>query len=287
MGEKVVLRILDRSVLKTKLEELGMTSEMAKTLNELITKPSGLLLLTGPTGCGKTTTVYSLIELFNKVEKNLITIEDPVEYRVDNITQVQVHNKAGITFPSALRSMLRQDPDVIIIGEIRDRETAEIAIRAALTGHLVISTLHTNDSLAAIHRLMDMGVEPYLIASSLLGILSQRLVRVLCPKCKKQGHPLESQMKLLKTDKVALESTVGCSGQGCKFCSQAAFKGRVGIFEFLVSNPEVKELITLRKSAREISTLLRANGFKSIRDEGIEKALAGFTTLEEVLRQTI
>lgn len=286
-GEKAVLRILDKSTLKTKLEDLGMNPTMSAQLGYLTSRPSGLLLLTGPTGSGKTTTVYSLIELFNKTEKNLVTVEDPVEYRMDKITQVQIHLKAGITFPSALRSMLRQDPDVIVIGEIRDRETAEIAIRASLTGHIVVSTLHTNDSVSAIHRLMDMGIEPYLIASALLGILSQRLVRVLCPKCRKTSNPLASQLKLLNDPELRPDSVVGEAGAGCSHCSTSGFKGRQGIFELFTNTPEIKELITLRAPSSEIFNILRANQFQTMREDGIKRALKGITTLDEILKQTV
>ena len=285
-GEKAVIRILDKSLLKPVLEDLGMSSEIANDLKSIITRPSGILLVTGPTGSGKTTTVYSLIELFNQTEKNLVTIEDPVEYRLERVNQVQVHLKAGITFPSALRSMLRQDPDVIVIGEIRDRETAEIAIRAALTGHMVISTLHTNDSVTSLSRLMDMGVEPYLIASSLLGIVSQRLVRTLCPTCKTTAPMSEMERKFIGIDSLAASALVG-SAKGCPKCFEQGYRGRKAIFEILKTNTAVKEAITKRKSDAEILEILKSCGFKSMKEDGIAKALAGVTSIEEVLKQTV
>jgi len=288
LGEKAVMRLLDKSALKTKLEDLGMQSPMSQRLQELAARPSGIILLTGPTGSGKTTTVYSLIELFNKSEKNLVSVEDPVEYRIEGVTQIQVHNKAGITFPSALRSILRQDPDVIIIGEIRDRETAEIAIRASLTGHMVISTLHTNDSVSSIHRLIDMGVEPYLIASSILGILSQRLVRKLCAQCKTKTKPTALQLRLLgRQSNLSSDSEVGTPGAGCLKCRQSGFKGREGIFELLEISPVLKELIARQAPQSEIKAALEAQSFTNLRHNGIEKALMAETTLDEVLKQSL
>ncbi len=285
-GEKAVLRILDKSMLKLSLDSLGLDAALAEELRSLTLKPHGIMLVTGPTGCGKTTTLYSLMGLINNEQKNIISIEDPIEYKIDGINQVQVHAKAGTTFATALRSILRQDPDVIIVGEIRDRETAEIAIRAALTGHLVISTLHTNSAVSTIVRLSDMGVEPFLISSALLGIISQRLVRVLCPHCKIKG-PVEEVSKKLLGQTVSIEECYLPDPNGCVHCKGLGFVGRHAIFELLNPGVELRRAIADKKSEDEILAIMKAVGFLSMRDRGIEKVKSGSTTIDEVLKQTI
>jgi type IV pilus assembly protein PilB len=285
LGEKAVARILDRNAVKKDLLELGMSSSLITKVKTSLSKPYGIFLVTGPTGSGKTTSIYSLMNLFNKTAKNIVTIEDPIEYKIENINQVQANTKAGMSFTAALRSILRQDPDIIVIGEIRDRDTAEIAIRAALTGHLVISTLHTNDSVSTISRLMDMGIEPFLLASSILGILSQRLIRVLCPKCRGEGTLSAIEAELLQGSLQAgakMSRPVGCAN-----CQGLGFKGRQGIYEYLEPTPEVKQLITERKSEREILKVLNANGFTNMRSDGIDKIQNQITSVDEVLKQTL
>lgn len=285
-GEKAVLRILDKSILKVGLDELGMGKKLAEEVHGLTSRPHGLLLVTGPTGCGKTTTVYSLMTALNKGDKNIVSIEDPIEYLVDGINQVQVLAKAGTTFASSLRSILRQDPDVLIVGEIRDQETAEIAIRAALTGHLVISTLHTNDALSTLARLTDMGIEPYLIASSLLGIVSQRLVRTLCPHCKERGPVPESDQALFAGVGLPRE-TMSAHPEGCAKCHASGYRGRQAIFELLNPNPALRRAITEKKSEHEMMALLKSSGFTTMRENGLEKVKEGLTTLSDVLKQTL
>lgn len=282
-GENVVLRILDQTSSLMKLEDLGFTEEMLNRYKKLVKSPNGIILVTGPTGSGKTTTLYSSLNMINSQEKNIITVEDPVEYRLSLIRQTQVNLKAGITFATGLRSILRQDPDVIMVGEIRDLQTAEIAVQAALTGHLVVSTLHTNDAPEAITRLKDIGVEPYLISSSVIGVLAQRLIRTICPHCK---VPYEADQSLLiKLGLDQKEPLTLYRGKGCKNCKQSGYWGRTGIFEFLIVDERIKQLITEKASAQIIREIARrTTGMLSLRDDGINKVLKGITTLEEVDR---
>jgi type IV pilus assembly protein PilB len=284
-GENIVLRILDRSSMTIGLENLGFPPRELEILYDLIEQPYGILLVTGPTGSGKTTTLYSSLQRINKEQINIMTVEDPVEYQFPRIRQVQVNPKAGLVFASALRSFLRQDPDVIMVGEIRDLETAEIAVQAALTGHLVLSTLHTNDAPTAFTRLIEMGVEPFLVSSSLLGVLAQRLVRKICPKCKEEYDPPAA---LIKT--MGLQDKAGkikfSRGRGCKLCGNTGYKGRIGIYELLKMSPEIQELVLNRSSADEIRNLAKKQGMKTLREAAIDKMLAGITTPEEVLRVT-
>jgi len=247
-GENIVLRILDKSAVLFGLEELGFSNDDLKNFQKVIQKPNGIILVTGPTGSGKTTTLYSALSMINSVERNIITIEDPVEYLIPLIRQTQINQKAGLTFANGLRSILRQDPDVIMVGEIRDIETAEIAIQASLTGHLVFSTLHTNDAASALTRLLDMGIESYLIASSIIGILAQRLVRVICPNCKEKVTPNADKIKELN---IAAEQEF-YHGKGCSKCKNIGFIGRIGIFELLLMNDELKAMVLAKKSAGEI-----------------------------------
>ena len=285
-GENVVLRVLDQSSPLIKLEDLGFTADMLALYKQLLRKPNGIVLVTGPTGSGKTTTLYASLNMINSADKNIITIEDPVEYRLNLIRQTQVNLKAGITFATGLRSILRQDPDVIMVGEIRDLETAEVAIQAALTGHLVLSTLHTNDASEAVTRLMDIGVEPYLISSSVIGVLAQRLVRTICPSCKVStpaDEEILKQMKGILPD--SNQAPLFYQGQGCDNCKQSGYLGRKGIFEFLILNERIKKLISEKASPQVIrETAKQTTGMLSLREDGLKKVLKGFTTSEEIDR---
>ena len=281
-GEKVVMRLLDSANAVLSLEQLGLDSGLRTHVERLIRSPHGILLVTGPTGSGKTTTLYAALHLINSAERNIITIEDPVEYRLPGVNQVQVNPKADVTFASALRSFLRQDPDVIMVGEVRDRETAEIAVQAALTGHLVFSTLHTNDAPSSLTRLMDMGIEPFLITSSVIGVVAQRLVRVICPKCKEPSRTPANAGRELGV----AEGTPLFHGKGCASCKQTGYKGRVGIFELLPMTDQVKELVVAKAPAHAVRDTARKAGMRTLREDGLAKALAGVTTVEEVLRAT-
>ncbi len=283
-GENVVMRLLDLASVLLGLEELGMAPEILAHYEKLIHKPYGIILVTGPTGSGKTTTLYSSLSVINSPEKNIITIEDPIEYRMEFVRQMQINSKAGLTFANGLRSILRQDPDIIMVGEVRDLDTAEIAIQAALTGHLVFSTLHTNDAPGAVTRLVDMGVEPFLVASSVTGILAQRLVRTICKDCK---ETYTSSDKVLQ--ELGLTDAKGIKfyrGKGCDECMNTGYKGRLGIFELVLPNDEIRALAVAKASSNEIRKAAIKNGMKTMQEDGIEKVKAGITTLEEVLRVT-
>lgn len=285
-GEKAVLRILDKSNMTIGLDNLGMREDLVKKVRDLLSHPHGIILVCGPTGSGKTTTVYSMLNHLNSSEKNIITVEDPVEYQFDIINQVQVNPKAGVSFTSILKNILRQDPDIIMVGEIRDKETAEIAVRSALTGHLVISTIHTNDATTAVNRLVDMGIDPFLISSSLLGVVAQRLVRKLCPHCKKEIHEAADEDSPLVSE--LLERTESIfKAQGCEECYNSGYIGREGIYEVLVPDKQVRQAINDGASSHDITDLVEQSGFTTMRDDGVEKALKGVTTAEEVLRGTI
>jgi type II secretory ATPase GspE/PulE/Tfp pilus assembly ATPase PilB-like protein len=254
----------------------------------MIVKPYGLILVTGPTGSGKTTTLYAVLNSINAKEQNIVTIEDPVEYQLNRISQVQVNPKVGVTFANGLRSILRQDPDVIMVGEIRDKEAATIAIQAALTGHLVFSTLHTNDAPGAVARLVDMGVEPFLVASSLLCVVGQRLVRRVCPDCKSSYQAPLASLGLFKprgTQGVAQEVTL-VRGKGCQECRGTGYRGRMGLFEMLIIDDAIRQLIVARTSSNQIHQAASRAGFMGLREEGFERVIKGGTTVEEVLRVT-
>jgi type IV pilus assembly protein PilB len=285
-GENVVLRILDQTSPLLTLEDMGFSEEMLAQYKQLIRKTTGILLVTGPTGSGKTTTLYASLNMINSADKNIITIEDPVEYRLSLIRQTQINPKAGITFGTGLRSILRQDPDVIMVGEIRDLDTSQVAIQAALTGHLVLSTLHTNDAPEAITRLLDIGVEPYLISSSVIGILAQRLVRAICPHCKTPSPVDEITLKELgEAIPKSKEPPTFYRGKGCKQCKQSGYLGRTGIYELLTVNEKIKRLIAEKASPQEIRQVAReTTGLKSLREDGLLKVLKGVTTRDEVDR---
>jgi type II secretion system protein E len=281
-GESVVLRILDKSSLILDIHQLGLAEEDRAQFNDIIHRPHGIFLVTGPTGSGKTTTLYTALSLIFSPTLKIITVEDPVEYHLPGVCQIQVNPKRGVTFASGLRSIMRQDPDVIMVGEIRDGETAEIAIRSALTGHLVFSTLHTNTAAGAVPRLMDMGIDPFLISSSLNGILAQRLVRRICSNCKEQYEPTAEEKVLSMWQHV--DQLKFFRGAGCEECGFSGYKGRVGIFEIILLNDELREMILKRPSA---SMIAQTSGGKSFREDGWRKVDAGITTMEEVLRVAV
>jgi type IV pilus assembly protein PilB len=289
-GEKIVLRILDSSTSMKSLEEVVDTySNEYKTFNTLINNPNGMILLTGPTGSGKTTTLYSLIQKLNIPERNIVTVEDPVEYRLPGITQVQVKPTIGKTFATELRCILRQDPDIILVGEIRDLETAEIAISAALTGHLVLSTLHTNDAAGAVSRLIDIGVPPFQVASCLLGTVAQRLVRTICPKCKQSQKPTTEELDLLTgakdlTDNKDTKQIILYHGVGCNACRHTGYKGRQAVYEILVASRNVKNLIIENASDHKVKVAAVEEGMKTLKKQGFDHVIGGVTTLDELSR---
>jgi general secretion pathway protein E len=286
-GERAVLRLLDRKQGLIGLWEVGLNSHDEARIEDLLLRTNGIVLVTGPTGSGKTTTLYAALNRIHTEEKNIITVEDPVEYQLKGIGQIQVNPKIGLTFASGLRSILRQDPDVIMVGEIRDVDTAEIAIQASLTGHLVLSTLHTNDAPSAIVRLIDMGIEPFLVASSLIGVLAQRLVRTVCPHCKEEYVPSETEKGYFPDlSPSAAVSFRLYRGKGCEKCKGAGYLGRNGIFEFLPVSDEIRQMISERIDAQSIRNTAIAKGMKTLRTDGFEKAAKGITTIEEVLRVT-
>ncbi len=285
-GERAVIRLLDKSARLYQLQELGMAPNIMETFRTLIRKDHGIILVTGPTGSGKSTTLYAALQEINAKELNILTLEDPIEYRLEGISQTQVSDKKGMTFASGLRHVLRQDPDIIMVGEVRDSETARMAIQSALTGHLVFSTLHTNDAAGAITRLLDLGAEPYLVASSLLGVLAQRLVRRICTGCKQPYSPKRADLRQWDLKNVKLPKGALYKGRGCKECMQTGYLERIGIFELLTVTEPIRELILQRGKASSIKALALSGGMSSLRAEGIAKATAGITTMDEVARVT-
>lgn len=284
-GEKVVMRILDRGSVRVTLEQLGFSKHNLAIFEAAIRQPNGIVLVTGPTGSGKSTTLYAALNAINSIETNIVTVEDPVEYQIPLINQVAVNPKRGLTFAGALRAFLRQDPDIIMVGEIRDPETGSIAAEAALTGHLVLSTLHTNDAPTSITRLMEMGVQPFLLAPTLLCILAQRLVRRVCPQCKAGYQPKDAELREAGLQDLAGQVTL-YRGKGCGYCGGNGYKGRTGIHEVLRVDEEIRELITDRASTSQIRRSAAAKGFRDLRFDGLRKVLAGITSLEEVIRAT-
>ncbi len=283
-GESVVMRILDRSSIMMSLEDLGFPSESKHGFQSLIKKPHGIILVTGPTGSGKTTTLYAALDKLNSTDKKIITIEDPIEYQLSGVNQIQVKPKIGLSFASGLRTIVRQDPDILMVGEIRDLETAEIAIQSALTGHMVFSTLHTNDAPGAITRLLDMGVEHYLVSSCLEGLLAQRLVRVICNSCKKTVKADENTRQLMDSENGG--DRVIYKGEGCHDCGSTGYQGRTGIYELLIVTDEIRQLILRKTSTNIIRQEAISQGMVALRDDGWDKVRKGVTTVEEVLRVT-
>ncbi len=285
-GESIVMRILDKSALVLGLPELGFLSDDQKKFESLIALPDGIILVTGPTGSGKTTTLYACLNYMNQPDRKLITVEDPCEYQMSGINQVQVNTDIGMTFPAALRSMLRQAPNIIMIGEIRDAETANIAINASLTGHLVLSTLHTNDAPAAVARLVDIGVQPFLVSSAVRAIMAQRLVRRLCPKCKEPTELAEYELIALGLEAGQLTNATPMKAVGCDACRGRGFKGRMGIFEVFIVDDEVRHMINNNASTIALRQRARELGMRTLREDGIRKVLSGSTTAEEVITAT-
>jgi len=286
-GERVVMRLLDKATTVLQLEELGLMGFKHDTVSRLIKQSHGILLVTGPTGSGKTTTLYACLSKINTTDKNIITIEDPVEYQLHGIGQIEVNPKIDLTFANGLRSILRQDPDVIMVGEIRDTETAEIAIQAALTGHLVFSTLHTNDSFGAMTRLLEMGIEPFLVSSSVIGVMAQRLVRRVCPNCRVPYTPTREEIEEIGITPQRLAGRqIYKQGTGCAQCKDKGYKGRTGIHELLVVDDEVRSLVMKSADAASIRRTATAHGMNTLREDGADKVLDGVTTVEEVLRVT-
>jgi type IV pilus assembly protein PilB len=286
-GESVVMRVLDRSVVKLDLEAVGMQPQLLAHFRDVIGKPNGIVLVTGPTGSGKTTTLYSALNDLNEIADKLITTEDPIEYDMDGIIQVPIDASIGNTFAHCLRAILRQDPDIILVGEIRDPETAEIAVQASLTGHMVFSTLHTNDAPSSVTRLRDMGVPPFLITATVEAILAQRLVRRICQKCRKEVKP---SMDLLAELQLTPDDILGkrfYRGEGCDTCNGTGYKGRVGLFELMIFNDEIREMIMRNASTDELRDRARSYGMVTLRDAGLEFAYQGMTTLDEVIRETV
>lgn len=283
-GEKVVIRILDPGRIEVSLETLGLSAKNLTHVRSLLQRKQGILLLTGPTGSGKTTTLYAMIQALRSETKNIVTVEDPIEYSLDGVNQVQVHPEIGLTFATCLRSILRQDPNVILIGEIRDLETAEIAIRAAMTGHLVLSTLHTNDAPATITRLLDIGIPRYLVASSLIGVIAQRLVRCICSRCKIAVPAPAEGLGSLPIPSDAIKDTPFYHGKGCPSCNYLGYYGRIGLFEMLEITPPLRELISGRASEQELRSAAQASQMRSLWEDGLEKLNEGVTTVDELLR---
>jgi len=286
-GESVVMRVLDRSVVKLDLDNVGLREDEMKMLKDLINLPHGIIIVTGPTGSGKTTTLYSALNFANDIRWKIITTEDPVEYDLDGIIQCQINDDIGVTYANLLRSILRQDPDTILVGEMRDLETAQIAVEAALTGHVVFSTLHTNDAPSSITRVLDLGVEPFLICASVESIVAQRLVRRICVKCKEEIQPTEEmlmELGLLPTD---VKNKKFCWGRGCPACNGTGYRGRQAIFEIMLLNERVKELIMAHSSTEQIRHVAREQGMRTLRESGLLAIFDGHTTIEEVVRETL
>ena len=286
-GESVVMRVLDRGVVSLNLDKIGMEAEMLRKFREVMRRPNGIVLVTGPTGSGKTTTLYSALSELNEIDDKLITTEDPVEYDIDGIVQVPIDAGIGNTFAACLRSILRQGPDLILVGEIRDVETAEIAVQASLTGHMVFSTLHTNDAPATVTRLRDMGVPPFLITATVEAILAQRLVRRICTGCKEEVIPGADVLADLEMTSDQLEGKKFYRGKGCEKCNRSGYKGRLGIYELLIMNDEMRDMIIRNASTEEIREAARRNGMVTLRESGMESIFMGQTTADEVIRETI
>ncbi len=286
-GESIVMRLLNKSAVSLNLDTLGFDSEELNLMYQLSNKPNGIILVTGPTGSGKTTTLYATLNYLNDIGTKIITTEDPVEYDIDGLIQVQINPSIGVVFASCLRAILRQDPDIILVGEIRDEESARIAIQASLTGHLVFSTLHTNDAPTTVTRLIDINIKPYLIAATVEAIISQRLVRKICVSCKEEYEPSEESLMELNLTKADLTGKTFSKGKGCNNCNKTGYKGRMGIYEIMVINNEIRHLIIKQANTNTIRTAAKNNGMKTLRDSGLKAVYNGLTTIHEVIRETI
>jgi type IV pilus assembly protein PilB len=285
-GESIVLRVLDRASVNLEIESLGLPKDVYNYVSEVIQRPNGIFVVTGPTGCGKTTTLYSCLRRVNTIDSKLLTAEDPVEFDIEGIMQVAINEAVGMTFAAALKSFLRQDPDIIMVGEIRDLETAQISIQAALTGHLVLSSLHTNDAPGAVTRLVDMGVEPFLISSTLVAVLGQRLVRTICKNCRTPFEPTEQQLALLGLSPFDLGDKVFHYGRGCSACNDTGYKGRKGIYELLAISDAVRTLISERAPTVVVRQKAVELGMVTLREDGLRSIFDGDTTIEEVVKYT-
>ena len=285
-GESVVMRILDKNTVMLSLAEIGFSDKELTVIRQLMAKPNGIILSTGPTGSGKTTTLYAGLKEVNKVEVKIITTEDPVEYRIAGIIQVPIRPHIGLTFAHCLRSILRQDPDIILVGEVRDQETAEIAIQASLTGHLVLSTLHTNDAAGAITRLIDMDIEPFLITSTLEAIIAQRLIRVICPSCKEAYTPEDKEFEKIGLSRDEVQGKTFYRGRGCEECAHIGFRGRTAIFEIMIMNDRLREITARKAATKDIRAEAVKGGMRLLRKSGLEKIFQGITTIDEVVRET-
>jgi len=283
-GEGAVLRILDPTSILLELNSLGFSQDILPKFTSLIKKPNGIILVTGPTGSGKSTTLYTTLNILNSTEKKIMTIEDPVEYRLKGINQVQAKPKIGLTFAAGLRSFLRQDPDIMLVGEIRDKETAEVAVQAALTGHLVLSTLHTNDAPSSVIRLIDMGIEPFLISSSVIGVIAQRLVRRICPRCKKEAKLTSDLAKILEEYNMDSKKIILNKGEGCPYCKETGYKGRIAIFELMIITDTIRDLISSNITSGKLRETAIKEGMCQLREDGLKKVCEGVTTIDEVLR---
>ncbi len=283
-GQSIVMRVLDKDNIKVGLRQLGMAEEDLRVFNQLVRRPNGIVLVTGPTGSGKTTTLYAALNDLNRPDRKIITAEDPVEYYLPGINQVEVKHNIGLDFARIIRAMLRQAPNVILVGEMRDSETAEMGIQASLTGHLVFSTLHTNDAPSAITRMVDMGVPPYLVASSVIAILAQRLVRIICPKCKQPFSPSDTMLEAAGIPIELAQKATFMKGKGCSNCAKTGYRGRVGIYELMTMTSRIRELAFKGSSTQEIRKVAVANGMKTLFSDGIQKAMRGVTSIEEVIR---
>jgi type IV pilus assembly protein PilB len=286
-GESIVLRVLDRTVVSLDLNKVGMQPEVLEQFRTLIHKPNGIVLVTGPTGAGKTTTLYSALNELNEISDKIITTEDPVEYDIDGIVQCPINHEIGLTFAAALRSILRQDPDIILVGEVRDLETAQIAIQASLTGHMVFSTLHTNDAPSTITRLRDMGVEPFLITATLEGILAQRLVRRICEDCRTEFEPSAEMLMELNMRPADVKGRKFFYGRGCDRCNNTGHRGRMGLFELVLMNDELRDLVSAGASTDQMRMACKRMGMTTLRESGLRAIFKGLTTIEEVVRETV
>jgi type IV pilus assembly protein PilB len=286
-GESVVMRVLDRSNVALDLNKVGLRPDDLDTFRQLIAKPNGIVIVTGPTGSGKTTTLYAALAELNQIDTKILTAEDPVEYDIDGLVQVQINNAVDLTFARALRSFLRQDPDIVLVGETRDLETAQIAVQASLTGHLVFTTLHTNDAPSSIARLLDLGLEPFLVTATLEGVVAQRLVRKICPRCKEAYDPSEEQLMELGLMPEDLQGRQIYRGRGCDFCNQSGYKGRMGIYEIMVLDDEMRELIMQNASSQILRAEARKRGMRTLRQGGLLAIFDGLTSIDEVVKETL